>query len=386
MRRSTIPVSRRKLLKLGGAGIALAGNAPFRAESQSASSLFQKVDDKVISTSGSLAFVKIDGNENPNGPSEKAVQAIQAAIAQSNRYVLTADRLQHAIARHHSVGFEMVQLGYGSSEILKMAAEAFLSPGKSVLVASPTYEGMARYGEVYGAKIERVPLDSRYRHDLTRMLALVNEETALIYICNPNNPTATIVGADEFRDFCSQVPAHIPVIVDEAYHHYVDDPSYGSAISLVLQNKALIVTRTFSKIYGMAGLRLGYGIARQDLISTMNQRKVWLNANTLALAAALACFDDQEFVTGNKKQNKETRQFVEAELKKLGFETIPSQANFLMVDLKRDMQPIQAALRARRVYVGRPFLPLSHHLRVTIGTRSEMEKFLKEFSEIMSQT
>src|SRR3990170_2202845 len=176
MSRNFIPISRRKLLKLGGVGVALAGNAPLQAQSQSAPGLSQQVDRKLSAGSVHNDFVKIDGNENPYGPSEKAVQAIQAAIARSNRYVFTADRLQRAIAQQHDVGLEMVQLGYGSSEILKMAAEAFIAPGKSVLVAAPTYEGMARYGEVYGAKIVRVPLDSRFRHDLKKMLAAVNDE------------------------------------------------------------------------------------------------------------------------------------------------------------------------------------------------------------------
>ena len=164
----------------------------------------------------------------------------------------------------------MIQLGYGSSEILKMAAEAFLAPGKSVVVASPTYEGIARYAEVRGARIVRIPLDSQFRHDLKKMRVAVNDDTGLIYICNPNNPTATIVGADELREFSDQIPPHIPIVVDEAYHHYVDDPSYLSAISLVLQNKSVIVTRTFSKIYGMAGLRLGYSVARENLTAKIS--------------------------------------------------------------------------------------------------------------------
>ena len=157
-----------------------------------------------------MDLVKIDGNENPYGPSDKAIQAIQNAIPRSNRYVLTADKLQLAIAQHHQVGPRMIQLGYGSSEILKMAAEAYLAPGKNVVLASPTYEGMARYAEVHGAGIVRIPLDSQFRHDLKKMRAAINEDTGLIYICNPNNPTATIVGADELQEFADQMPPHIP--------------------------------------------------------------------------------------------------------------------------------------------------------------------------------
>ncbi len=181
-----------------------------------------------------------------------------------------------------------------------------------------------------------------------------------------------------------QIPPQIPIVIDEAYHHYVDDPSYTSAISLVLQNKSVIVTRTFSKIYGMAGLRLGYSVAREDLTAKMASYKVWLNANTLTIAAGLACYEDQQFIAKNKKQNKETRDYVEDELRKLGYETIPSQANFFMIDLKHEMQPVQAALRARNVYVGRPFSPLTNYLRVTVGTRSEMERFVEAFKQVVA--
>lgn len=378
------PVTRRNVLKWGVVGLALRRSNPLQAYAQPSPELAMQESAQSVAPRTETDLIKIDGNENPYGPSERAVQAIQSAIPRSNRYVLTADKLQHAIANHHQVGLGMIQLGYGSSEILKMAADAFLPPGKSVVVASPTYEGMARYADVRGARIVRIPLDSQHRHDLKKMRAAVNGDTGLIYICNPNNPTATIVGGDELREFSNQIPPQIPIVIDEAYHHYVDDPSYTSAISLVLQNKSVIVTRTFSKIYGMAGLRLGYSVAREDLTAKMASYKVWLNANTLTIAAGLACYEDQQFIAKNKKQNKETRDYVEDELRKLGYETIPSQANFFMIDLKHEMQPVQAALRARNVYVGRPFSPLTNYLRVTVGTRSEMERFVEAFKQVVA--
>ena len=377
-------VTRRNVLKWGVVGLALKRSDSLQAYAQPAPELATQESGQSVAPRTETDLIKIDGNENPYGPSERAVQAIQSAIPRSNRYVLTADKLQRAIANHHQVGLGMIQLGYGSSEILKMAADAFLPPGKSVVVASPTYEGMARYADVRGAGIVRIPLDSQHRHDLNKMRAAVNGDTGLIYICNPNNPTATIVGGDELREFSDQIPPHIPIVVDEAYHHYVDDPSYTSAISLVLQNKSVIVTRTFSKIYGMAGLRLGYSVAREDLTAKMASYKVWLNANTLTIAAGLACYEDQQFIAKNKKQNKETRDYVEAELRKLGYETIPSHANFFMIDLKHEIQPVQAALRARNVYVGRPFSPLTNYLRVTVGTRSEMERFVEAFKQVVA--
>lgn len=377
-------VTRRNLLKWGGVGLALGKNYSLLTNALLPTGLtFQEVA-QLPAVKAQSDLVKIDGNENPYGPSEKAIQAIQSAIPRSNRYILTADKLQLAIAQYHQVGPGMVQLGYGSSEILRMAAEAFLSPGKNAVLASPTYEGMARYAEVHGANVVPIPVDSQFRHDLKKMRDAANKDTGLIYICNPNNPTGTFVGADELREFVDQIPHSIPVVVDEAYYHYVESPSYSSAVSLVLQHKSVIVTRTFSKIYGMAGLRLGYSVACEDLTAKIASYKDWLNANTLTIAAGMACFDDHEFIARNKKQNLETRTYVEAELQKLGFETIPSQANFFMINLKREMKPVQAALRARNVYVGRQFYPLTNYLRVTVGTRPEMARFIEEFKRVIA--
>jgi histidinol-phosphate aminotransferase len=329
-------------------------------------------------------FVKIDSNENPYGPSEKALQAMQANFSQSGRYAHNTGELYRALINHHQIQSGMLDIGFGSSEILKMATEAFLGPGKNVVVAQPSYEAMPRYGAVYGAGAVRVPLDGQYRHDLKKMRAAVNEKTGLVYICNPNNPTATIVSADALKSFVDSMPPGIPVLVDEAYHHYVDDPAYASAIPLVKQGKPVIVTRTFSKIYGMAGLRLGYAIARDDLIAKMSSYKIWLNTNVLTVAAALASLDDQEFVERNRKVNAHTRKYVEQEVKQMGLATIPSQANFLMVDLKRDMSTVGNTLRSRNVYTGRPFYPLTNHLRVTIGTAVEMKRFVEELRNVLT--
>ncbi len=200
------PVTRRNVLKWGVVGLALRRSNPLQAYAQPSPELAMQESAQSVAPRTETDLIKIDGNENPYGPSERAVQAIQSAIPRSNRYVLTADKLQHAIANHHQVGLGMIQLGYGSSEILKMAADAFLPPGKSVVVASPTYEGMARYADVRGARIVRIPLDSQHRHDLKKMRAAVNGDTGLIYICNPNNPTATIVGGDELREFSRSNP------------------------------------------------------------------------------------------------------------------------------------------------------------------------------------
>jgi histidinol-phosphate aminotransferase len=374
--------SRRQFLALSGVGAAWSGL------SQTAMSwpnrLSQSAVQALLPPTGALGPVKIDANENPYGPSDNAIQAIQRAFGQSGRYASNTPELHRALCEHHQVDSGMLELGYGSSELLKMAAEAFLSPGKNVVTAQPTYEAPSRYGAVYDATTIRVQLDSEYRHDLKRMRAAVNDKTGMVYICNPNNPTATIVSAEATRAFVDSMPPEIPVVIDEAYHHYVDDPSYASAIPLAKQGKSVVVMRTFSKIYGMAGLRMGYAVGRGDLISRMSPYKIWLNTNTLTVAAALASLEDKEFVERNRKLNASARQFVEQQVTKMGLGYIPSQANFLMVDLKRDMGPVVGALRARGVFAGRPFHPLRQHLRVTVGTMEEMKRFVEQLRVVVA--
>ena len=371
--------SRRRFLALAGAGVAWGGVPALAAEPQPG-----RAAPAVPAVASSVYSVKIDSNENPYGPSEKAIQAIQASFSQSGRYPHNTGQLHRALCDHHQVSGSMLDIGYGSSEILKMAVEAFLGPDKNVVVAQPTYEAMARYGAVYGASAVRVPLDAQFLHDLKRMRSAVNEKTGLVYICNPNNPTATVVPRESLKNFVESMPPNIPVLVDEAYHHYVDDPTYASAIPLAKQAKAVIVTRTFSKIYGMAGLRLGYAVGREDLVGKMSEYKIWLNANVLTVAAALASLDDKAFVERNRKLNADTRKYVEQAVKEMGLDTIPSQANFLMVDLKRDMSSVAGGLRSRGVFAGRAFYPLTSHLRVTIGTAEEMKRFVEELRRALA--
>ena len=371
--------SRRKFLALSGAGVAWSGVSALAVEPQSG-----RAAAAVPAVASSIYSVKIDSNENPYGPSEKAIQAIQASFSQSGRYAQNTGQLHRALCDHHQISGGMLDIGYGSSEILKMAVEAFLGPDKNVVIAQPTYEAMARYGTVYGASAVRVPLDAQFRHDLKRMRSAVNEKTGLVYICNPNNPTATVVSGESLRNFVESMPSNIPVLVDEAYHHYVDDSTYASAIPLAKQGKAVVVTRTFSKIYGMAGLRLGYAVGREDLVGKMSEYKIWLNANVLTVAAALASLDDKAFVERNRKLNADTRRYVEQAVRQMGLDTIPSQANFLMVDLKRDMSSVAGSLRSRGVFAGRAFYPLTSHLRVTIGTAEEMKRFVEELRRVLA--
>jgi len=374
--------SRRQFLALSGVGAAWSGLS--QTGMSGPNRLRQPTVQTLLVPTGALGPVKIDANENPYGPSDRAIQAMQRSFNQSGRYANNTADLHRALCDHHQVDSGMLELGYGSSELLKMGVEAFLGSGKNVVTAQPTYEAPSRYGAIYDATTVRVQLDSQYRHDLKQMRAAVSDKTGMVYICNPNNPTATIVSADATKAFVDSMPPNIPVIIDEAYHHYVDDPSYGSAIPLAKQGKSVVVMRTFSKIYGMAGLRMGYAVGRGDLISRMSAYKIWLNTNTLTVAAALASLEDKEFVERNRKLNASARQFVEQQVTKMGLGFIPSQANFLMIDLKRDMGLVVGALRARGVFAGRPFHPLRQHLRVTVGTMEEMKRFVEELRAVVA--
>jgi histidinol-phosphate aminotransferase len=204
----------------------------------------------------------------------------------------------------------------------------------------------------------------------------------LIYVCNPNNPTASITPKEELRDFIAKTPPETMILVDEAYFHFADSPDYESVIPLVKDYPNLIVSRTFSKIYGMAGLRCGYCVAQKETVERMRRNQMWDSVNCMALAAATASLDDPDHVPNGQRLNREAKAFTTSELDKMGYKQIPSQANFIMFDCKRPVVPIIKAMKERNVRVGRLFPALPNHMRLTIGKKSEMETFLVAFREV----
>lgn len=205
----------------------------------------------------------------------------------------------------------------------------------------------------------------------------------LIYVCNPNNPTASITPKDELRDFITKTPRETMILVDEAYFHFADSPDYETVIPLVKDHPNLIVSRTFSKIYGMAGLRCGYCVAPKETIERMRRNQMWDSVNCMALAAATASLDDPDHVPNGQRLNKEAKQFTTSELEKMGYKSIPSQANFIMFDCKRPVVPLIKAMKEQNVHVGRLFPALPNHMRLTIGKKAEMEAFLAAFRQLM---
>ncbi|HKB72598.1 MAG TPA: histidinol-phosphate transaminase [Thermoanaerobaculia bacterium] len=328
--------------------------------------------------------IRLSANENPYGPSEKAREAIARSAAVGHRYPddLTR-RVRDAIARRHRVAPEEVLLGCGSSQILQMADAAYLGPGRKVVAAEPTFEAVLAYAAVLHAEPVKVPETPEFRHDLDRMAAACDASTGLVYVCNPNNPTGTVVGGRDLSRFLARVPQTTTVLVDEAYHDFVEDPGYRSALELLPEFPNAVVARTFSKIYGLAGMRLGYAVASADKIRALGEFASWDNVNAAALSAALASLEDPELVPSRRRTLNGTRRELCAELERDGRRYIPSQANFVMIDVGADVDPVIREFRERGIHVGRRFASMPNWLRVSIGTPEEMRAFLAAFREIV---
>ena len=341
--------------------------------------------------SAAATVVRLSSNENPYGPSPAALKAMTDGFGLAWRYPDEyADMLAEDLAKLNNVPAEQVLLGDGSGEILKLCAATFTSREKKLVTANPTFESIARHAGVAGAEVARIDLTPDYRHDLSQMLAatkgtvgVFGSGAGLVYICNPNNPTASITPKREISEFLAKVSPATIVLVDEAYHHYVETNDYESVIPLVKQYPNLIVARTFSKIYGMAGLRCGYCVTQRENIARLRTHQIFDSVNIMALVAARASLADTEHIAQGRKLNSEVKKNICAELDTLGYRYIPSHANFIMIDLRREVRPIISALRARGVQVGRLFPALPNFLRVTIGTAPEMKQFLSAFRAVM---
>ncbi len=330
------------------------------------------------------ALIGLDSNENPYGPSPRALAAMTRSQSAAARYADAKEQeLQEALARLHGVAPEQVVLGCGSGEILKMADAAFLAPGRTVVAAEPTFEAVLDYAKVTKAEPIKVPLTADHRHDLPKMLRACDARTALVYICNPNNPTGTIVTGDELQAFLHQAPKDAVVLVDEAYHHFVEDPRYRSAFELLPLHENLVVVRTFSKIYGLAGMRLGYAVAAKERVAAMRAQMVWSNANIAVLDAALEGLREPEHVEKTRLAMNSTKKWRVEELHREGRRTMPSEANFVMIDVGRDVEPLSDAFKAKGLKVGRRFPALPHWLRISIGTDAETRAFLIALREIV---
>jgi len=385
MNRRSDVLSRRGFTRLLGAGAAFTFLRPALAASRPAPTPLRRLLPS-RRRNAPAGVVRLSANENPYGPAPEALKAMIEAFALASRYPDEyADALVDELAALHTVKRENILLGDGSGEILKMCAAAFTGASKGVVVADPTFEAIMHYAQAGGAEATKVALTSDHRHDLGKMLS-ASKDAGLVYICNPNNPTATITPKGEVRDFLARASRNLFVLVDEAYHHYADGPAYESVIPLVKDHPNLLVSRTFSKIYGMAGLRCGYAVAQASLIEPLRAQQVWDSLNIMALAAARASLRDSRHVEDGRRLNAEVRKYVYSELDAMGYSYLPSSANFLMIDLRREVWPVIEAMKQKGVEVGRFFPAMPNFMRVTVGTKADMQTFVSVFRRVIEST
>jgi histidinol-phosphate aminotransferase len=322
-------------------------------------------------------------NENAFGMFPAAREAVFVAAASGNRYPKeTADGLRDDIAQALGVAPEQILLGSGSIEPLKICVELFCAAGRGPVVAEPTFEAVVTYAGLDNIAPVKVPLTADHRVDLEQMLA-VAKGAGMIYVCNPNNPTANIVDKDAMLAFIEQVPADVPVLVDEAYHEWVESPRYESCVRYVREGRNVTVLRTFSKVYGLAGLRVGYAVTSADTARRMQPRRLQNSLNTVGLAAARASFADRATAARVRARCTRIRTDFVGWLEKRGLKTIPSETNFVMIEIGRPVTPIIEELKARGFLVGRLFPSMPNHLRVSLGTEEQMESFKPVLADVL---
>lgn len=328
--------------------------------------------------------ILLNSNENPYGPSARAREAMTASQVLASRYPdAVEEQLCEAIAAHHGVAREQIVLGCGSGEILKMADMAFLAPGRTVVVAQPTFEAVLDYSRSTKAEAVKVAQTADFRHDLPRMAAACDARTGMVYVCNPNNPTGTIVSSSELAAFVERVPSSAVVLVDEAYHHFVEDKSYESVVGWIAKRPNVVVARTFSKIYGLAGMRLGYAVASKANAEALRAQQIWSNGNAAVLAAAITSLEDAAHAAKQRELLNGTKRYLCDEFAKDGRRFIPSHANFVMVEVGTDVTPVIAAFKAKGILVGRKFPGMESWLRISIGTREETAAFVEALRTIV---
>lgn len=330
-----------------------------------------------------LTAVKLASNENPLGPSPLAVEAARRALAESHRYPDGGSYyLREALAARLDVPREKIIVGSGSTDIIHLAASVLLGAGESAVTSQGSFPLYYIAIEKMGANLIAVP-QKNYAFDLDGIARAVQKDTKIIYIANPNNPTGSIFDADAFDTFLQKIPEEIFVVLDEAYYEYVQMKNYSRSLDLVRANKNVLVLRTFSKVYGLAGLRVGYGIGPVELIGAMDKIRLPFPVSGVAQAAALAALDDTEHVKRSLETNRAGIEQIENGLREIGVKSAPSVTNFVLVEVGGDADVLAAELLKLGVIV-RPmaWMGFPHAIRVTVGTREENEKFLNALQQL----
>ena len=331
-------------------------------------------------------LAKLANNENPYGPSDAVMKAMTQSFKYANRYGYP-DSVTDAIAKFHGVKEENVFIAAGSGEILDVACNTYLRGGRKILSSEPSYDVIFQHVTTYKADSIKVPALPDFRQDIPGLIKAArafSRDIGFIYLCSPNNPTGRIVTQQEVKQLLDGIPQDMPVLIDEAYFHFVEDPDYATSIPHVFEDRPVIVTRTFSKIAALAGMRLGYAIAPKEMIRDMRPYATG-TINAIVKYGAIAALNDADAQAKVKRVTLELRKKTTAELTSLGYTVVPSEANFFFVHLRRPVPPVIDEFKKKGVLVGRPFPPFMEHLRVSVGTADEMSRFLSAFKEIVPQ-
>lgn len=334
-----------------------------------------------------ISALKLASNENPLGPSPKAVEAAVKYLAQSHRYPDGGGYyLREKLALRHQVEMDHIVLGCGSTELIQLLCQIYLGPGRRGLSSEGSFVMFSFSVRALGREPVLVPLKD-YALDLEALAARLDESIRVVYLANPNNPTGTLFTADDLDRFLDRLPGDVLVVLDEAYFDYVERPDYSRSLEAVRAGRYLIVLRTFSKVHGLAGLRVGYGLGHPEVISAVNKVRSPFNVSGIAQVAARAALDDTEHVQRSLESNRRGLAFLGAELPRLGLKVVPSAANFLYVETGGDPREAYESLLHLGVIV-RPlgFMGMPAGLRVTVGTEEENHRLLEAFATLMSAT
>jgi histidinol-phosphate aminotransferase len=329
-------------------------------------------------------LIRLDSNENAYGPSGKVTDAIKSAIGSVNRYPRREyAALAERIASLSHVRPEQMLFGCGSTEILRVAAFTFLGHGRQLVQASPTFEAIERYARAAGSEVTSVSLNPAFAHDLDGMRARAGASTKLVYICNPNNPTASLTPRPDLENFISKLPASTFIVIDEAYHHYAGTSGmYASFIDRPLDDERVIVVRTFSKVYGLAGLRIGYAVGSAKVIEQMRKFATEDNINAIVPQAAAAALDDTDAVNEFVERNANDRQEFFNQAMARALKPIDSHANFVMMNTSHPADEVAQHFRSNNIVIASHFPPMDTYIRISLGRPEEMQAFWRTWDKL----
>ena len=330
------------------------------------------------------SIAHLSSNENCWGPPETVLKAMNQSFKYAMRYGYPGGDVVGEVAKLHGVKQENILLTAGSGEVLDVVGTTFLMGGKKVLGVEPSYGSVYQHATTIKSSAIKLPLGKDYRQSIPAIIKAANDHAAeigLVYLCNPNNPTGLIVTKEEVKQLLDGIPKDMPVLIDEAYHHFVDDAKYATSTPYVIEGRQVIIARTFSKIAALAAMRIGYAVAPAELIQKMRPYSMG-SVNVAARFGAVAALKDTAGQAEIKKRTIALRKKTTAELEAHGYETIPSETNFFMVAIGREIQPVIQEFMQKKVAVGRPFPPMTKHMRVSVGTEDEMARFVTAFKEI----